>query len=755
MINMAGLTGNKIINPQENTQQNTNITNSGASQTISQVYNLLKESQSVIWKGPNLTIKAPSGLTQITQINFRSFEGDLLPYTSLTLPSLKIKLIPYLHNIGTQNKLIMKGISNTSDVYPYQEYRSQEDTTQQNQSQQNITEFIKGWSYNKSYESQLEYNLSEIVDYLNTIISDWFGGYSYTYYTNEYTEFNYVLNPTISEYTRSSNNIQRIIAYVNNNIVRFPYVEGQTLSYQVYDCSSYGIQLSNTYTVSYATHMIFQYTNSSLSFIYGPSFESCKTFTVESKSSNTSYKFRVFMRCHQYVKSDDISSVIYIAKDADKQNTIYIFNTYSPSDLHTIHLDNASDNAILLASSCVTLPSTPYTFHYLCCIGFVDDYSSMLTLKIYLITIKGTTTTIKNTYTFPNCLSSDEFQQLNFGDLTGGFEMLTPVRELHQSSTASIQHYFVWDDGSFCISSLTGKNNQTLKIRHNISYYGEIGTNNTPVHFINMEVIDRKNKDNIRIGAIDPTTWNSYIKSKTGIVEMSYGHCTKQSIIDFYGTTETINHTLTSTGITVIQQGPRWYNVKQISQFNHFDIYLKDIVTGIIKYPKYTRNDKSTFNGTFFSLKNDTIYFPTVVFDSDMFVSFIPVITTDPKYFNITYEIPSEIPDISSISTSFINTSSHVSFSGINDNILEKIELLILLQYEYNDLMFMCTNFPNSDNIVFTVNDRARISFKTVNINATGIDLECYLVDSNGEPVELDTIKAIYGKLVVNIDWVS
>ena len=78
---------------------------------------------------------------------------------------------------------------------------------------------------------------------------------------------------------------------------------------------------------------------------------------------------------------------------------------------------------------------------------------------------------------------------------------------------------------------------------------------------------------------------------------------------------------------------------------------------------------------------------------------------------------------------------------------------MIVQQYEYNSLMFRCYNFPNDDNVVFAVNEIARVQFKEMNINGTNMALTCGITDSDGNALSLDDLKKIYGKLVLNVDF--
>lgn len=210
-----------------------------ASQTISQVYNLLQESPSVHWNGDSLRITAPSGLTTISQVSFRSFEGERLPYLELTMPNLNITVKCYIveNTEGTYkrsdvNYIMVYGQDNLDGIQSTIQVENQSVNNKQNI----LYEFDKMWSYDASEENQIDYNVKEIVKVLNTSFMSWLGGISlrrrYGFPSN--TDF---VEDSIGYPLTDANNSFPIM-YSNGTLYHEKINESHVRYYDTFDASS-------------------------------------------------------------------------------------------------------------------------------------------------------------------------------------------------------------------------------------------------------------------------------------------------------------------------------------------------------------------------------------------------------------------------------------------------------------------------------------------------------------------------------------
>ena len=94
-------------------------------------------------------------------------------------------------------------------------------------------------------------------------------------------------------------------------------------------------------------------------------------------------------------------------------------------------------------------------------------------------------------------------------------------------------------------------------------------------------------------------------------------------------------------------------------------------------------------------------------------------------------------------------------FNQVNTHVISTLEMLITMQYEFNDLILKCTTFPNIDNVVFSINEASRVRFKTMSVDSTVNSLILSLEDNEGNKIDRDTISRLYGSLIVSIDWVQ
>jgi len=714
------------------------------SQTISQVYNLLKESVNVHWNGESLRLNAPKGLTTISQVAFRSFEGENLPYLSLDLPELKIELRCFC-SPNFQGYVIMQGQDNTEGIFPRKTINDEQSLTEQ-YADNIITSFSKVWSYDSSFDSQIEYNIEEIVRYLNEVLLQWFGDYSFkTYFGVEawdkWKEYSFENDyGLIVEGEQeggilclgSEENLKKISAITikENNEIEFTQYSLTTVSYnpvqgasmskingtifihaggkQWNGCGFYNTKL-NVFEelLNWGQHFPSKlFPNYDYPIAFTPSF--AIKFPDRRTSSNLG------------------SMIIYRVSDGKK-----ITIPFSATDFYDLSI------AGVYEESETSVIGYVYTSD--------QEHTSSITLRSFIVSLDwdNLVGTFDLVTVHSAIMTIDEYLTDGYFRLNRGLDW-----EFHLRSRAEIVisgHVVTGIVENFsgrCVS-YAGINGHPSKYRF-IRRYHYKDAYVTPVTKCNenqlddipmMKITEDEMRDTTRIfnAAV-----NGYYSLDTQEILFSTSHPVLQLNVS------------SETGVNSY-----WQNGKINNYFDNV-IMEKFVATkytsGVAEYPLNQINGHPTFSGELFKYSDGVINYPILLFNNEQFVSFVPVITTNPKYFNIRFNIPQTV-DFSKYSTSFGDNQTTVEFHGINQDVLTRLEILIVQQYEYNSLMFRCYNFPNDDNVVFAVNEIARVQFKEMNINGTNMTLTCGVTDSDGNALSLDDLKKIYGKLVLNVDF--
>ena len=119
-----------------------------------------------------------------------------------------------------------------------------------------------------------------------------------------------------------------------------------------------------------------------------------------------------------------------------------------------------------------------------------------------------------------------------------------------------------------------------------------------------------------------------------------------------------------------------------------------------------------------------------------------------------TFEISTGIGWDNNLQTTIGGIKENINFISLSPKTLLTLEMLILLQYEFNDVELKVSGFQNTDNIIFHINETSRVRFKEMTCSDTLTQLIITLTDQKGE-LDKDSLKAIYGKLNLSIDWVQ
>lgn len=125
---------------------------------------------------------------------------------------------------------------------------------------------------------------------------------------------------------------------------------------------------------------------------------------------------------------------------------------------------------------------------------------------------------------------------------------------------------------------------------------------------------------------------------------------------------------------------------------------------------------------------------------------------THPYYFEF-YTNLNDITSPGSKLHSLIIQTVPIIYNQLNTKVLNTLEALIVMRYEFNDLILRCSTFPNIDNVVFSINETSRVRMKTMGVDSTVTSLILSIEDREGNRIDRETLKALYGMLNVSIDW--
>lgn len=713
-----------------------------ASQTISQVYNLLQESPSVHWNGETLRITAPSGLTTISQVSFRSFEGERLPYLELTMPTLNITVKCYLINnlSGTYNRsqvtsLMMYGQDNLDGIQSTVQVENQSTSDKETI----LYEFDKMWTYNASEESQIDYNVKEIVKVLNTSFMSWLGELTERrrYGFPENTSF--VKDEIAYPLTNASNSLP--IMYRNGTLYHQKINTSHELYYDTFDVSSIlGTNIFVTGTRLGGNWIIVSVSDSMVNWSYQFSFDSTSSTVTGSAASSLAKGAGIpYGMCGSRVVLIPYSIYNGGETQSISSNAYTVYNGTSTEKTATTTLIN---NLLSKYNDIGLLGIWAQSGYYQCFVVLKKESSN----ELYGAIIGISQTNL-------DCILNIEEKKL-FKD--SEFTQPFTFEDYQAMGLSRWSNGVIWDSGrtwadsdGFTYWNFSSTNGMRFK-----GSYAQFIHLDTYIMVGSASVLQRYTKNS---QGIYQAVSESKLYERTNFkeaFEKGYLEADGTGFLPNENQPKVLYVGTTFTVASIFQEAPE--GSQQIFINGVIDDTVLDgfsakaIAGGNTVDPLNVVNDKITFKGDLFDYDGQFLTYPLLQFDG-FSLAFIPFIKTAPKYFNISFPIAYT----GDSNYSFSQSRTEVTYNALNEAVMETMEILILQQYEYSTLMFRCYNFPNNDNIVFALGEIARVTLKSMNINGTNMSLMCGIVGNDGEALTVETLKKIYGKLVVNIDFSS
>ena len=146
------------------------------------------------------------------------------------------------------------------------------------------------------------------------------------------------------------------------------------------------------------------------------------------------------------------------------------------------------------------------------------------------------------------------------------------------------------------------------------------------------------------------------------------------------------------------------------------------------------------------------ITIPQIEFTSNYVLNFNLKIYSDPYYFNIY-----TLRDFTQQGHAYNLDVNHtdIYYRASNAHVLNTLEYLILLKYNYNLVKLRVYGFPNSDGIVFNLNENSYVSFKNMPTDNTMNALIIELISDDGESLPSEVLQQLFGKVSLAIDWMQ
>lgn len=749
--------------------------------TISCNYNLLNNDNTVRWNGDEITLLKPYGLSNVKKICFRGFKGDLLPFTNTDLPKFRVEVVLTGENVGAANIEGVDGIY--GEMKDYNIYHREGNT---------LLTFDKAWTYNAEEDNQLIYNIKEAVAEVNRRLKIM---YPFKTYYNEFD---------ISE-TYDNNYINKI--YFDNDIIPINNNPGSTVLGWSKSLKKYVMAHINNSGAYEIVDLKMEIENDRHTIYASMSYN--RNICVYVKEKTTSYVGLQHVRINTSAADNEFTynwDINYNRwEDHTTRNNIFNFYPNSPS----IVLGNVNNRDSICFSPMISREGEgrylglifynidgPAKSRSIWCLDFTQrakknivnilaygdvidkDGNAIDGLLAILAIYRDMNVPDDNVYTIgyfelnKSEISGDSnnptvlinpiaTKTINASEWTDRHKLMTCGKECYGVVKAvDASKTYIWFKGAFVLSY----------VNYDIdAFYLSEG-----YKYDNDNLFMFSDTDNIwALTVFVPPSGNltSLIKdiiseeggvpfivtnkpSLKGVNPPLFIRGSANSIKGIISNPETYNTTYPDYSV----DNPKYLNYEHINNALkcetevELDMNVKgkdlnggDIETLINK--DYVITDSYNF---FEFTEEGNIITSQICLTKGAALNMALKITTDPYYFEFT----TPIDYYTSQKFSLIHPIVKPVFNTINEHVLNTVETLILLHYEYNNISLVSAQFPNIDGTIFYINEDSYVDFKTMAINNTSDGVRVKLL-SNNESLSLTELKALYGKLCVAIDWIQ
>lgn len=716
---------------------------------ISSNYDLLNtDNINVRWDQNKILITRPYGLSNLSKIQFRDFNGDLLPFTSLQLPKLKAD-VRLLQNTGL-SKVDFDGFDNFYIQKDF-EYNTKNNV---------LLTIDKDWTYNEDRDNQIISNIEELIKLIEIRMKTWWN----------------VLNAlSLGDNPNKSIDSKQLITTLNNS-----FVPGfHSLAMYIDNKNSFLIGAGGAKTpIVYTSFTPTAYnTNSDNTMLYiAETSGNNITITLHYYGNTTLYENNAILLQHDnFHKSPNSFSNCYAsykdyrlclselpdnnypatrttanyfittAKGSVVSNTTLDINYYTQFDhgftalnVHCLGcaLTEEAEALSVIMLLGVSSNQNPNQLRFFVLKHKVGDNATKFTTigysKSYI------TLSYWNNWNYGNFMLSqygnNNFKGLvEYGNFTANNFYGIDLGGLVCYGTCSVDTkgkpyiLFTFPVGYHYLRKFDDTTYLTVKKYNNTLYWGPISINDYPLP--NKYDIIEGNPSEMSIISNDINVLPYSLLNTPGVVYVENGQVySNGGLMDVEAQdTEIKIYPFNDKGTAIELSHGKGGNVPTINNFN-FDSNITEedgILTGTIK----TNQISFANTGLLMGIR----------------------IYTEPFAFEITTEMGWNMSPKYTIQ----GITENINFISLSPKTLLTLEMLILLQYEFNDVELKVSGFQNTDNIIFHINETSRVRFKEMTCSDTLTQLIITLTDQKGEQLDKDSLKAIYGKLNLSIDWVQ
>lgn len=730
----------------------------------------------------------PSALSNLHNIAFRSFTGDLLPFTTIELPKLKAELIMMTNGL---NSVTLSG-QDTMDLPAVNTY----DNTKQNV----ILSIDKAWVYNKDAESQVIYNIEEIVELMNEKLKDYFIFTSFKSIWNNSNTLSTMFIDTFKQYMselpeesfcsimysdithklyiptiNSSNELQMNEVYnsntslasgyvvhkaffdpfsnigfivyrntVNNHIfvdsIRYDsansrYVQEQTGSYNA--PKNVDIRLIDPSHPSLPLHF-FAYGLTSTSRTIGYAYIAPNP----DAPTHPCLYFTFYINGVKYTKFVDIYN--FLTSDP---NIMQVFSTHNV--LYLYGIDIKAEGAFYLIAS---KPSNSL---------YDSVYGITMILPSFTISSEGNISfTPPADVSVPwNCTLEQYVNQkvyksikYNFTDMTKFTEVvnannlilpnncyiqMNPFKYVYYGNTIfsynTSNNYFCkcYDSSNCYIGSILSLGFDQIGTLYNgVSDF--VSVSNLPAASAST-LVNFGNKHCLALINNSKNYFPVYAYDQTEATNETYFNEAQTPNVTYLLTVNETNVSCTAknsanadVALNPPNNGYLCSNLKEFIKLDSIDV-VDNAIRGIITIPQ-------------------------IEFASNYILNFNLKIYSDPYYFSIY-----TLRDFTQQGHAYNLDVNHTElyYRASNINVINILEYLILLKYNYNLVKLRVFGFPNSDGIVFNLNENSYVSFKNMPTDNTMNSLIIELIGDDGEALPSEVLQQLFGKVSLAVDWMQ
>lgn len=721
---------------------------------ISSNYDLLNtDNINVRWDQNKILITRPYGLSNLSKIQFRDFNGDLLPFTSLQLPKLKAD-VRLLQNTGL-SKVEFDGFDNFYIQKDF-EYNTKNNV---------LFTIDKDWTYNEDRDNQIISNIEELIKLIEIRMQTWWNVlFALTLGDNPnksidskqlITTFNKPLIYGFHPLAICKKNKSKYLIGSGGSLTAIPSTSFIQVAYSSNDdCSLLFAAASNNSIIRCAINLV------------GTSEPEVVLF--DNDSTNIKHDIfhdgpMSFSSC--YASSGNYKLCVCEIPNSDYKNErttvhYYLYNTNTKTTIANNTLDinyytQFDHGFITLNTHCLgcALTEEAGAFSVIMLLG-ISSYNNPNQLRYFILKHKVGDNATKfttigysksyitlsywNNWNYGNFMitqyGNNNYKGLvEYGSFTANNFYGIDLGGLVCYGTCSVDTkgkpyiLFTFPVGYHYLRKFNDTTFLTIKKYKNTLYWGPINKNDYPLPN-KYDIIEGKQSEmSIISNDINVVPYSLYNAVGVMYVENNQIY-SNGGLMDVEAQdTEIKIHPFNEGGQPIELAHGKSGNVPSINDFN-FDSNITEengILTGKIK----TNQISFVGSGLLIGIR----------------------IYTEP----FTFEISTEMGWNMTPKYTIQGKSENINFVSLSPKTLLTLEMLILLQYEFNDVELKVSGFQNTDNIIFHINETSRVRFKEMTCSDTLTQLIITLTDQKGEQLDKDSLKAIYGKLNLSIDWVQ